>query len=119
MKQRQELDAKALAAASQGGPPASSGNGGYKSQFLKDKIIQQNEKKKIEKKMPRKVAPTTEESKAPGKENATKAVGGRNARKPAANEEELLEVIEDLKFDLKARDQEFEQMRLRVERLEA
>jgi len=33
-------------------------------------------------------------------------------------EEELFEIIDELRSDLKARDQEYEQMRIRMEKLE-
>jgi hypothetical protein len=44
-----------------------SSSGAYKSQFLKDKLLQQNEKRKLEKKMPRK---TTDKTAEANKENA-------------------------------------------------
>ena len=80
---------------------------------MKDKLLQQNEKKKLEKKQPRK---NTEKDPPAGKENAK---GVKQPRKRGENEEELMDIIEELKFELKARDQEFELMRDRVANLES
>lgn len=63
--------------------------------------------------MPRK---TTDKTAEANKENAK---GGKQPRKRGENEEELLDIIEEMKFELKARDQEFEQMRERVTKLES
>ena len=46
-------------------------------------------------------------------------VGGKQARQKGESEEQLLEIIEDLRNDLKVRDLEYEQVRNRLEKLEA
>lgn len=83
----------------------------YKSLFLKNKIQQQNDKRKIDKKQPRPKAQTDDK-----KGTDPKSKGA--ARKRGENEEELLEIIEELKNELRQRDQEFEQIRDRNEKLE-
>jgi hypothetical protein len=45
--------------------------------------------------------------------------GGKQPRKRGDNEDELLDIIDELRFELKARDQEFELMRERVTKLES
>ena len=45
--------------------------------------------------------------------------GGKQARQKGESEEQLLEIIEDLRNDLKVRDLEYEQVRNRLEKLEA
>lgn len=45
--------------------------------------------------------------------------GGKQPRKRGDNEDELLDIIDELRFELKARDQEFELMRQRVTKLES
>ena len=87
----------------------------YKSQFLKNKIIIQNENRKKKKKA----------------QPAGSSLGQTNAGAAAAKgkvpvkgkmapetEETLLDQIEELKSDLKIRDQEFEEMRKRMAELE-
>ena len=81
---------------------------------MKDKLIQQNEKKKLEKKQPRKAADKTDAGAKDGAKAAARA-----PRKRGENEEELLDRLEEMKFELKARDQEFELLRSRTEKLEA
>lgn len=62
--------------------------------------------------MPRK---TTEKTDA--KENQ-KGAGAKQPKKRTETEEDLLDIIEELKNELRARDQEYELMRLRVDKLE-
>lgn len=85
-------------------------SGAYKSRFLRDKISQQNTSRKN----PKKAAGKTVA--AAGGEDKK---GGKNTRKAGESEEVLLEVIEDLRNDLKVRDLEYEQVRNRLEKLEA
>lgn len=73
------------------------GGGMYKSAFLKNKITQQNDKRKVDKKQPR---PKTQSDEK--KSGDTKGKGP--ARKRGENEEELLEIIQELKNELKQRD---------------
>ena len=84
--------------------------GAYKSRFLKDKISQQNESRKGQKKGPKAQATNSAGEKQPG---------GKQQRQKGESEEQLLEVIEDLRNDLKVRDLEYEQVRNRLEKLEA
>ena len=78
--------------------------GTYKSQWLKDKLAQQNEKRKVDRKK--------------GSTAATgeKAVGKK--KQIGESEEMLMEIIEELRADLKLRDNEFEQQRERLQFLE-
>lgn len=84
-------------------------SGAYKSRFLKDKISQQNESRKGQKKGTKPQA-----NNQPGEKQS-----GKPTRQKGENEEQLLEVIEDLRNDLKVRDLEYEQVRNRLEKLEA
>lgn len=67
----------------------------------------------MEKKQPRKAADKTETAAKDGAKGAARA-----PRKRGENEEELLDRIEEMKFELRARDQEFELLRSRTEKLE-
>ena len=85
-----------------------SSSGAYKSRFLKDKITQQNESRKGQKKGPKGAVAGGE-----------KQTGGKQTRQKGESEEQLIEIIEDLRNDLKVRDLEYEQVRNRLEKLEA
>lgn len=92
----------------------------YKSGFLRDKIIEQTEKRKREKKGAKKGpdGEMPEQSlfggKGAGKKKGAGAPGGEEGYN-----EEAQEIIDELKNDLKIRDQEYEELKQAFTRLEA
>ena len=94
----------------------------YKSIFLRGKLEQQMDRRKKERKGPK--APgggsPRDAPSATGAQTDTtggkKKVATKNASK-AENEEQLLQIIDDLKNDLRIRDEEFAEQRKYVEKL--
>lgn len=80
----------------------------YKSEFLKEKLSIQNEKRKKDRKM-RKTIPSTE----------VKQEGTIKKGKIRDDQEDLEEVIDDLKNDLRMRDMELDELKKSVAFLEA
>jgi len=92
----------------------------YKSGFLKDKIVEQTEKRKRERKGAKK-GPDGEQmpehSLFGGKAGAAKKKGTGAGGDEGYNEE-AQEIIDELKNDLKIRDQEYEELKAAFTRLE-
>ena len=78
--------------------------GVYKSQWLKDKLTYQNEKRRGDRKKPAR--------------DESKTEVGKKGKKQGESDEMLLDVIEELRSDLKVRDEEYEQQRSRLVFLE-
>ena len=82
------------------GKEAEKVSGTYKSEWLRAKVVQQNEKRKIDKK---------KGVKQPTGKAASDAAAPKKKKGATETDEQLLEIIEELKSDLKMRDEEFEQ----------
>jgi len=96
----------------------SSSSGGYRSGFLKDKMTEQNEKRKRERK--NKKAGGASDQHMP----EHSLFGKQAAKKKGGNDdglimEEVQDLIDDLKNDLKIRDSEYEELKANFAKLEA
>jgi hypothetical protein len=94
----------------------------YKSGFLKDKIVEQTEKRKRERKGAKK-GPDGEQQQMPehslfGGKAAGKKKGASGGGDEGVNEE-VQELIDELKNDLKLKEQDFEELKESFARLEA
>ena len=94
----------------------------YKSGFLKDKIVEQTEKRKRERKGGAKKGPDGEQMPEHSLFGGKAGAGGKKKGGAAGDEgynEEAQEIIDELKNDLKIRDQEYEELKAAFTRLEA
>lgn len=116
IENKNALDEKMRAEAEKNKPPATSSSTAYKSQFLKEKLVSQNDKRKQDRKKPKEKPAEEGKENAPGLKGAK---GGKMVKKKGQSDEDLVDIIDELREDLKTRDQEYEQLRARMEKLEA
>ncbi len=108
-------------AATGGGPSGGSGPGNqmYKSTFLKDKVTEQAEKRKRERKIKKGAGPDGEQM---PEHNLFGGKAGRGKKGAGFDDgsvpEEVQELIDDLKNDLKIRDMEFEELKEKFKQME-
>ena len=111
IENKNALDEKLRAEAAKNKSQATSSSSSYKSQFLKEKLLSQNDKRKLDRKKPK------ENLSEEGKENA--GPKAKMVKKKGPTDEDLVDIIDELREDLRNRDQEYEQLRSRMEKLEA
>jgi hypothetical protein len=111
---------------SAGGGLGSGGSQMYKSIFLKEKINEQNEKRKKDRKLKKAGGPgAANENQMPEHSLfGAGSAGNQGKKKRGAGDdtivsEEVQEVIDDLKNDLRIRDMEYEELKAAMSRLES
>lgn len=104
-----------------GSSGANNQNGAYKSGFLKDKILEQGEKRKKDKKNKKQGGPGEEAKMGEIALFGSKKKGGRGGGlgEDGLTGEEAQELIDELKNDLKLKEMEYDEMKAQFAKMEA